>query len=70
VPKAVEVRILRALLESQTSEAASRMTAMENASQNAEEMIQRLTLVANKVRQATITRELMDIVGGVEATKK
>ncbi len=70
VPKAVEVRIFRALLESQTSEEASRMTAMENASQNAEEMIQRLTLVANKVRQATITRELMDIVGGVEATKK
>ncbi|MDA8086105.1 MAG: ATP synthase F1 subunit gamma [Nitrospiraceae bacterium] len=70
IPKAVEIRIFRALLESQTSEEASRMTAMGNASQNAGEMIQRLTLVANKVRQATITRELMDIVGGVEAIKK
>ncbi len=70
VPKAIEIRIFRALLESQTSEEASRMTAMENASKNAGEMIQRLTLVANKVRQATITRELMDIVGGVEAIKE
>ncbi len=70
IPKAAEIRIFRALLESQTSEEASRMTAMENASKNAEEMIQRMTLVANKVRQATITRELMDIVGGVEALKK
>ncbi len=70
VPKAIEIRIFRALLESQTSEEASRMTAMENASKNAGEMIQRLTLVANKVRQATITRELMDIVGGVEALKE
>jgi F-type H+-transporting ATPase subunit gamma len=69
VPKAIEIEIFRALLESQTSEEAARMTAMENASKNANEMIQRLTLVANKVRQATITRELMDIVGGVEALK-
>ncbi|MDA8171327.1 MAG: ATP synthase F1 subunit gamma [Nitrospiraceae bacterium] len=70
IPKAVEIKVFRALLESQTSEEASRMTAMENASKNAEEMIQNMTLVANKVRQATITRELMDIVGGVEALKK
>ncbi len=70
IPKAVEIKVFRALLESQTSEEASRMTAMENASKNAEEMIHNLTLVANKVRQATITRELMDIVGGVEALKK
>ncbi len=69
IPKAVEIEIYRALLESQTSEEAARMSAMENASKSAEEMIQRLTLVANKVRQATITRELMDIVGGVEALK-
>jgi F-type H+-transporting ATPase subunit gamma len=69
LPKALEIEIFRALLESQTSEEAARMTAMENASKNADEMIQRLTLVANKVRQATITRELMDIVGGVEALK-
>ncbi|MDA8388576.1 MAG: ATP synthase F1 subunit gamma [Nitrospiraceae bacterium] len=70
IPKAVEIKMFRAMLESQTSEEASRMTAMENASKNAQEMIQRMTLVANKVRQATITRELMDIVGGVEALKK
>lgn len=69
IPKAIEIEIYRALLESQTSEEAARMSAMENASKNAEDMIQRLTLVANKVRQATITRELMDIVGGVEALK-
>ena len=70
IPKAVEIKVFRAMLESQTSEEASRMTAMENASKNAKEMIQRMTLVANKVRQASITRELMDIVGGVEALKK
>lgn len=69
IPKAIEIEIFRAMLESQTSEEAARMTAMENASKNASEMIQRLTLVANKVRQATITKELMDIVGGVEALK-
>ncbi|MDA8168657.1 MAG: ATP synthase F1 subunit gamma [Nitrospiraceae bacterium] len=69
IPKAIEIEVFRALLESQTSEEAARMTAMENASKNADEMIQRLTLVANKVRQATITKELMDIVGGVEALK-
>jgi len=69
IPKAIEIEIFRALLESQTSEEAARMSAMENATKNASEMIQRLTLVANKVRQATITKELMDIVGGVEALK-
>lgn len=69
LPKALEIQVYRALLESQASEEAARMTAMENASKNSDEMIQRLTLVANKVRQATITRELMDIVGGVEALK-
>ncbi|MBC8413889.1 MAG: ATP synthase F1 subunit gamma [Nitrospira sp.] len=69
LPKNVEVQIYRALLESQASEEAARMTAMENATQNADEMIGTLTLDYNKARQATITRELMDIVGGVEALK-
>ncbi|MDO8282484.1 MAG: ATP synthase F1 subunit gamma [Thermodesulfovibrionia bacterium] len=69
LPKNVEVQIYRALLESQASEEAARMTAMENATQNADEMIERLTLQYNKARQATITKELMDIVGGVEALK-
>jgi F-type H+-transporting ATPase subunit gamma len=55
------------ILESVASEHGARMTAMENATENATEMIQDLTLVYNKARQASITRELMDIVGGAEA---
>jgi F-type H+-transporting ATPase subunit gamma len=69
LPKNVEIQIYRALLESQASEEAARMTAMENATKNANEMIDRLTLQYNKARQASITKELMDIVGGVEALK-
>ncbi|MEJ2696227.1 MAG: ATP synthase F1 subunit gamma [Candidatus Sulfobium sp.] len=69
VPKNVEIQIFRALLESQASEEAARMAAMENATKSASEMIERLTLQFNKARQATITKELMDIVGGVEAMK-
>jgi F-type H+-transporting ATPase subunit gamma len=70
LPKNIEVQVYRALLESQASEEAARMTAMENATQNADEMIGRLTLQYNKARQASITKELMDIVGGVEALKE
>ena len=70
LPKNVEVQIYRALLESQASEEAARMTAMENATKNADEMIDSLTLQYNKARQASITKELMDIVGGVEALKE
>jgi F-type H+-transporting ATPase subunit gamma len=55
------------ILESVASEHGARMTAMENATENATEMIQDLTLIYNKARQASITRELMDIVGGAEA---
>lgn len=69
VPKNVEIQIFRALLESQASEEAARMTAMENATKSANEMITKLSLQYNKARQATITKELMDIVGGVEALK-
>lgn len=69
LPKNVEIQIYRALLESQASEEAARMTAMGNATKNANEMTDKLTLQYNKARQATITRELMDIVGGVEALK-
>ena len=58
------------ILESVASEHGARMTAMENATENATEMIQDLTLVYNKARQASITRELMDIVGGAEAQQK
>jgi F-type H+-transporting ATPase subunit gamma len=69
VPKNVEIQIYRALLESQASEEAARMSAMENATKSANEMISRLSLQYNKARQASITKELMDIVGGVEALK-
>ena len=67
LPKSVEIQIYRTMLESRVSEEAARMTAMENATKSAEDMIDRLTLEYNKARQATITRELMDIVGGAEA---
>ena len=59
----------RALLESIASEFGARMTAMENATKNATEMIDRLTLQYNRARQAAITKELMEIVGGAEALK-
>ncbi|MBE0426595.1 MAG: ATP synthase F1 subunit gamma [Nitrospirae bacterium] len=69
LPKYIEVEIYRALLESSAAEEAARMTAMENATKNCSEMIDKVTLLANKVRQASITKELMDVVGGVEALK-
>jgi F-type H+-transporting ATPase subunit gamma len=70
LPKNIEIQIFRSLLDSQASEEAARMAAMENATKSADDMIKRLTLQYNKARQASITTELMDIVGGVEALKK
>jgi F-type H+-transporting ATPase subunit gamma len=67
LPRYVETRIYHALLESSASEHGARMTAMDNASRNASEMIDRLTLEMNRARQAGITKELMEIVGGAEA---
>jgi F-type H+-transporting ATPase subunit gamma len=67
VPKALEVEIHRALLESQASEHAARMTAMESATRNTQEMIDRLTLQFNRARQAAITKELVEIITGAEA---
>jgi len=61
--------IYRALLETSAGENAARMMAMDNATSNCDEMIQTLTLNFNKARQAAITKELMDIVGGTEALK-
>ena len=61
--------IFHSLLEASTSELASRMNAMSNATKNAKELIDRLTIVYNKARQAAITQELTEIVGGVEALK-
>ena len=69
LPKYIEIQVYRALLESSAAEEAARMAAMENATKNCSELITKITLLANKVRQASITRELMDIVGGVEALK-
>ncbi|MBF0472580.1 MAG: ATP synthase F1 subunit gamma [Nitrospirae bacterium] len=67
LPKYVEIQIFRAILESRTSEEAARMVAMENATKNTNELIDKLTLQYNKARQASITAELMDIVGGAAA---
>ena len=66
LPRHVEVQIFRALLESAAAEHAARMTAMDAATRNAGEMIDSLTLHMNKVRQATITRELIEVVSGAQ----
>jgi F-type H+-transporting ATPase subunit gamma len=67
LPRVVEVRIYRALLESAAAEHAARMTAMDAATKNAGDMIDHLTLHLNKVRQAAITREIIEVVSGAEA---
>jgi len=67
LPRYVEAQVYRAVLENGASEQAARMVAMRNASDNASEFIEDLTLTANKVRQASITTELMEIVGGAAA---
>jgi F-type H+-transporting ATPase subunit gamma len=67
VPRALEVQVFRALLENQAGEHAARMTAMESATRNTEELIESLTLQYNRARQAAITRELVEIVSGAEA---
>jgi F-type H+-transporting ATPase subunit gamma len=69
LPRNVYVQIYSALLETSTSEHAARMTAMDNATKACNDMIQSLTLAYNKARQAAITADLMDIVGGAEALK-
>ncbi|HKP57262.1 MAG TPA: ATP synthase F1 subunit gamma [Polyangiales bacterium] len=69
LPLYMNVEIYRALLESVASEHGARMTAMDNATNNAADMIKRLTLQANRARQAAITTELMEIIGGAEALK-
>lgn len=69
LPMYVDVEIYRALLESVASEHGARMTAMDNATKNAAEMLGKLTLKFNRARQAAITTELMEIIGGSEALK-
>ncbi len=69
LPRHVEAQVFRALLEAAASEQGARMTAMEAATKNAEEMIDGLTLYANKVRQAGITKELIEVVSGASSTE-
>lgn len=69
LPRYVEVQIFRALLESLAGEHGARMTAMGAATENAQEMMEKLALVYNKARQSAITKEMMEIVGGVEALR-
>lgn len=69
LPKYINVLVYHGFLENSASEYAARMTAMDNAQSNCKEMITTLSLIMNKARQAAITRELMDIVGGAEALK-
>jgi F-type H+-transporting ATPase subunit gamma len=69
LPRNIYVQIYSALLETSTSEHAARMMAMDNATKACNDMIENLTLAYNKARQAAITAELMDIVGGAEALK-
>lgn len=68
-PMYLQISILRALYESTASELGARMTAMDSATNNATEMIEKLTLQYNRARQAAITKELMEIIGGSEALK-
>jgi len=67
LPYHVSVQVMRALLESSAAEHAARMTAMDAATRNAKEMVDRLTLYMNKVRQAAITREIIEIVAGAQS---
>ena len=67
VPKAIKVQLYKALLDSFASEHGARMTAMHQATENADEMIKDLKLTYNKARQASITNEILEIVGGAEA---
>jgi F-type H+-transporting ATPase subunit gamma len=70
LPRFVEMEVYHAILEAIASEQAARMVAMRNATDNAGELIDELTLLYNKARQETITKELLDITGGVEALNK
>jgi F-type H+-transporting ATPase subunit gamma len=69
LPRYIEALVSQAVLESIASEHGARMTAMESATNNASDMIERLTLLMNRTRQAAITKELMEIVSGAEALK-
>jgi F-type H+-transporting ATPase subunit gamma len=67
LPKYVEVQVYTAMLETAAAEHAARMTAMDSASSNAADVIENLTLYMNRVRQASITREIIEVVSGASA---
>jgi len=69
IPRTLKIKVFKMLLDSYTAEHGARMTAMHQATDNATELIRELTLKYNKARQAAITREIMDIVGGAEALR-
>ncbi len=70
LPRHVETQIFRAMLESEAAEQGARMTAMDSATRNAKEMIANLTLKMNRIRQASITTEIIEIVSGADALKE
>jgi F-type H+-transporting ATPase subunit gamma len=67
LPRNIAIQVFRAMLENAASEQGSRMTAMDNATRNAGDMINRLTIQYNRTRQAAITTELIEIIAGAEA---
>lgn len=69
IPKSLKIQLYRAVLESNASEQGARMTAMEKATENAQELLKELKLIYNRTRQAAITTEILEIVGGAEALK-
>jgi F-type H+-transporting ATPase subunit gamma len=69
IPKSLKIQLYKAVLDSHAAEHGARMTAMNKATDNAKEMLKELRLSYNKARQAAITNEILEIVGGAEALK-
>ena len=69
IPKSLKVQLYKALLDSHAAEHGARMTAMHKATDNADSLLKELKLTYNKARQASITNEILEIVGGAEALK-
>jgi F-type H+-transporting ATPase subunit gamma len=69
IPKSLKIQFYKAVLDSNASEHGARMTAMDKATDNAKELLKELKLVYNRTRQAAITKEILEIVGGAEALK-
>jgi F-type H+-transporting ATPase subunit gamma len=69
IPKSLKIQVYKATLESNASEQGARMTAMDKATDNAGELLKELKLMYNRTRQAAITKEILEIVGGAEALK-